>query len=89
MQHNHWPRCKLQVNSEKTAMGQAEQDPDLPPSASYVLGNVQFHLYLTVAGHVEVLAGESTLGAACPAQKIMFFRPMLHPVGVNLLMFSC
>ena len=30
VQHNnHWNRCKLQVNSAKKAMGQAEQDPEL------------------------------------------------------------
>ena len=42
VQHNHLPRCKLQVN---LAMGQAEQDADLPHSASNVLGKVQSHLY--------------------------------------------
>ena len=34
------PRCKLQVNLVKMAIGQAEQDPNLPCSASNVLGRV-------------------------------------------------
>ena len=40
MQHNHLPRCKLQVTWHKTAIGQAEQDPNLPCLASNVLGFV-------------------------------------------------
>ena len=68
-------------------MGQAEQDPDLPRSASNVLGKVQSHLYLTVRGQVEVLAGEVFMGSLPHLENV--FRPMLHPVGVNLLMFSC
>ena len=70
-------------------MGQAEQDPDLPRSASNVLGKVQSHLYLTVAGQVEVLAGEVNFMGSLPRLENNVFRPMLHPVGVNLLMFSC
>ena len=73
LQHNHWPCCKLQVNSAKTAMGQAEQDPDLPRSASNVLGKVQSHLCLTEWwGKLKCQRGESTLGAALLVQKIMF-----------------
>ena len=34
----------LQVIRQKTAIGQAEQDPDLPRSASIVLGKVESHL---------------------------------------------
>ena len=66
----------LQVASEfgkKTAMGQAEQDPDLPGSASNVLGKVKYYLCLTEwRGKWKCRWGKSTLGAACPAQKIMF-----------------
>ena len=75
VQHSHWPCCKLQVNSAKTAKEQAEQDPDLPRLASDVLGKVQSHLCLTEwRGKWKCRRGKSTLGAACPAQKIMFFN---------------
>ena len=70
MQHNHWPCCKLQVNSAK--MGQAEQVPDLPRSASNVLGPIS-SLFNRVGGKWKC-RGKSTLGAACPTQKIMFYN---------------
>ena len=54
---------------QKTAMGQAKQDPDLPSSASNVLGKVQSHLCLT---EWMCRRGKSTLVAACLTQKIMF-----------------
>ena len=76
VQHNHWPRCKLQVK------GQAEQDPDLPRSASNVLGKVQCHLCLTEwRGKWKCWKGKSTLGAACPAHENNILPPMLHPAG--------
>ena len=54
-------------------MGQAEQDPDLPHSASNVFGKVQSHLCLTEwRGEWKCRQGKSTLGAACPTQHIMF-----------------
>ena len=54
-------------------MRQAEQHPDLPRSASNVSGKVQSHLCLTEwRGKWKCRRGKSTLGAACPAQKIMF-----------------
>ena len=54
-------------------MGQAEQDPDLPRSVGNVLGRVQSHLCLTEWwGKWKCRRGMSTLGAACPAQEIMF-----------------
>ena len=41
MQHNHFPRCKLQVNSEKNKNnGQDKQDPYFPCLASNLLGKV-------------------------------------------------
>ena len=45
VQHNHWHRCKL--IQQKTAMGQAEQGPDLTRLASNILGRIQSHLCLT------------------------------------------
>ena len=57
----------------KMAMEQAEQDPHWPRSASNVLGKVQSRLCLTEwLGKWKCQRGKSTLGAACPAQKIMF-----------------
>ena len=54
-------------------MGQAEQDPDLPRSASNVLCKVQSHLCLTEWwGKLKGRWDKSTLGAAYPAQKIVF-----------------
>ena len=74
VQYNHWPRCKLQVNlAKKMAMGQAEQDANLPRSARNILGKVQSHLCLTEwRGRGKCRRDKSILGAACPAQKIMF-----------------
>ena len=67
------PVASCECIRQKTAMGQAEQDPDLPCSASYVLGKVQYHLCLTEwRGRRKCRQGKSTLGAACPAKKIMF-----------------
>ena len=55
-------------------MGQADQDPDLPRSASNVFGKVQSHLCLKWRGKGKCRRGKSTLEAACPAQKRMFFN---------------
>ena len=55
---------------EKAAMGRAEQDPDR--SASNVSGEVQSHLCLIEwRGKWKCRRGKSTLGTACPAQKIL------------------
>ena len=71
------------------AIGQAEQDPDLPRSASNVLGKVQSHLYFRVAGQVEVLAGEVNFMGSLPRSENNVFRPMLHPIDVFLLNEIC
>ena len=80
----------------KTTMGQPEQDPDLPRLASNVLGKVQYNL--CVAGQVDVAAGQvnfevsrSQLGAAFPAQRIMFCNLLyVAPCrGKNLLDNIC
>ena len=63
----------LQVNSARTAMRQAEQDPNLPRLASNVLGKVHSHFCFTEwRGKGKCMRGKSTLGEASPAQKIMF-----------------
>ena len=76
-----WPACNITTGPvasckwiwQKTAMGPVEQDLDLPCSASNVLGKVQSHLCLTKwQGKWKCWQGNSILGAACPAQKIMF-----------------
>ena len=72
------PLAPLQVAGEfskKTAMGQAQQDPDLPRSASNVLGKVQSLLCLNnrVAKQVEVQAGQVNFkGQLAPLTKIYF-----------------
>ena len=71
VQHKHWPRCKWFW--QKTKMGQAEQDPDLPCLAISVLGKVQSDLCLIKwLGQRKCRRGKSISGAACPAQKIVF-----------------
>ena len=60
-------------------MGQAEQDPDLPPLASNILAKVQFHLYLTVAGQVEVLAGEVNFRGSLPRSENNVFSTYVAP----------
>ena len=85
MQHNHLPCCKVQVNlAKKMAMGQAEQDPDLPRSASSVLGKVQSHLCLKKItewrGKGKCRRGKSTLGQLAPLRfNLTVLQSMLHP----------
>ena len=81
VQHNRLPRCKLQMSSAKTAMGQAEQEPDLPRSASNVLGKVQSLLCLTMAGRVEVQAGQVNFRGSLPRAANNVLQPFLHPGG--------
>ena len=70
----------------KTAVVQAEQDPGLPCSTSNVLGKVQYNLCLTEwRGKWKCRRVKSTLGAACPAQRIMFCNLCCTLVGFNLL----
>ena len=57
-------------------MGQAEQDPDLPRSASNVLGKVQYN---RVAGQVEVPAGQVNFRGSLPRSANNVLQPMLHP----------
>ena len=38
---------------------------------------------------MEVLEGEVNFMGSLPRSENNVFRPMLHPVGVNLLMFTC
>ena len=64
-------------------MVQAEQDPDLPRSASNVLGKVHSHLCLKEwRGKWKWRRGKSTYGAA--GQNVL--QPMLHPVLTLLSM---
>ena len=52
---------------KKFAMGQAEPDPDLPRSASNVLGKVQSQpLFNRVAGQVEVPTGQVNFRGSLP-----------------------
>ena len=65
-------------------MGQAGQEPDLPRSASNVLGKLS-HLCFKITewrGKWKCWRGKSTLGGACPAQKIMFcqLRCSVRPI---------
>ena len=63
--NNYCPCRKLQVNLAKNGNGAS--------SASDVLGKGQSHLCLTEKqGKWKCWQGKSTLGAACPTQKIMF-----------------
>ena len=65
-------------------MGQSEQDPDLPRSASNVLGKVQYNLCLTEWwGKWKCRRGKSTLGAQRSANNVL--QPMLHPGGLSFL----
>ena len=57
------------------AIGQAEQDPNLPHLASNVLSS----LYLTVAGQVEVPVGLVNLSGSLPHSANKFLEPLLHP----------
>ena len=64
-------------------MGQAEQDPDLPRSASNVLGKVQSRLcFNRVAGQVEVLAGQVNFRGSLPRLGNNLLKAMLHPVMI-------
>ena len=62
-------------------MGQAEQDPDLPRSGSYVLGRVQSHLCLNnrVMGQVEVQGGQINVRGSLPRSENNVLQPLLHP----------
>ena len=66
-------------------MGQAEQDPDLPRSVSNILGKVQYNLCLTVAGQVEVPAGQVNFRVSLPCSANNVLQPMLHPAFHNYL----
>ena len=68
---------------QKMAMGQAIQDPDLPCSASNVLGKVS-PLFYRVAGQVEMPAGQVNLKGSLPCSENNILQPMVHP-GVESL----
>ena len=57
-------------------MGQAEQDPDLPCSASNVLGKVQSQ---GVPGQVEVPVRQVNFRGSLPLSENNVLQPMLHP----------
>ena len=79
MQHNHWPHCKLQANSAKMATGQAEQDPDLPRSASNVLSKVQSPLCSTEC-RGKWKCRQVKFRGSLPRSENNVSQPMLHHV---------
>ena len=77
------------------ALGQAEQDPDLPRSVSFwdnsnVLGKVQSHLcFKTVAGQAELLAGQVNFRGSFPRSVNNVLLPILHPATYSKLLDLC
>ena len=73
---------------QKTAIGQAEQDPNLlAPSASYVLGRVlamyNSPFFDRVAGQVRVPAGQVNFRGSLPRWASNVLEPMLYPVSFS------
>ena len=72
----------LQVNSAKMAIGQAEQDPGLPRSASNVLGKIPISpLFNRVAGQVEVPAGQVNFRGSLPCSEFIMFCNLCCTLG--------
>ena len=77
------------------AIGQAEQVPNLPRSASYVESfQCNSHLFNRVAGQVEVLAGQVNFRGSLPCSASKVLEPVLHPLSlINvyllILIFTC
>ena len=72
-------------------MGQAEQDSDMPCSASNVLGKVQSHLsplFNRVAGQMEVPTGPVNLRDSLPHSENSVLQHMLHPGDVNVCVLA-
>ena len=84
VQHNHLPILPI---ASKMAIGQAEQDPNLPCSASNVLERV--HLCLTVAAQVEVPAGKVNLRGILSRSAGNVLETMLHPATVTGNFLTC
>ena len=59
-------------------MGQAEQDPDLPRSASNVLGKVQSHPCLT-EWQGKWKCRQVDFRGSLPRSENSVLQPMLHP----------
>ena len=72
---------------QNTALGQAEQDPDLPRSSSNVLGKVQCQspLFNGVVGQVEVQVGQVNLRGSLPCSENNVLQTMLHPAKAFVL----
>ena len=66
------------------AMGQAEQNPDLPSLASNVLGKVQSHLnsLTELRGKLKCrqAAGQVNFTASLPSSENNVLQHILHPV---------
>ena len=75
---------------QKTAKGQAEHDPDLPCSASDLLGKVESHLYLTVAGQVEMPTGQANFRGSLPrSENILSQATYVAPCRMPHLVLHC
>ena len=69
----------------KWQLGQAEQGPNLPRSASNVLSRCNSILFNRVAGQAEVAAGQVNFRGSLPCSASNVLEPMLHP---GLVMFG-
>ena len=67
-------------------MGQAERGPDLPRSASNVLGpSPILPFFNRVAGQVKVTAGQVNFRGSLPCSENNDLQPMLLPKSVRSL----
>ena len=83
MQHNHLPRCKLQVNSAKKSQS-GKQNKTLTCTALQVMfwaESLQCYspLFNRAAGQVEVLAGQVNFRGSLPHLASNALESMLHP----------
>ena len=84
VQHNHLPRCKLQVNLAKRAIGQAEQDSTLPLwQVVFWAASLQCNspLFNRVAGQVEVPPWPVNFRGSLPRSASTVLEPILHLAG--------
>ena len=77
---------------QKTANGQAEQDPNLPRSSSNVLSprNVTRLISLTEwQGKWKCQQGKLTLRPACPAWQVIFWKlRCMHPAAMSQILLD-
>ena len=78
------PKHTSYLNVSLCITKEAEQDPDLPLSASNVLGYPTSPLFNKVAGQVEVPAGPVNFRGSCPRSENDVLQPMLHPAYSTL-----